>query len=457
MEDTKMNKSAPNRLAIVATLATVTLPFLTGAAAAFSHNNLLKQMEDIGKQLEQNFERQQASADQPPVNQLRVDIAEQECDRLAAQPLDPHKVGVGVKWSALDAPRAIAACQSAVQQFSNSPRLQYQYGRALSKNRQYQDSDKWFRRAANQGYVAAQHALGIQYLEGEGVPKDVAIAVSWYRLAADQGYAAAQHALGRHYSKGEGVPKDAAVAVTWYRLAADQGYAQAKIDLKALERKLTQKSKFLGDAKDEAYFAEKRKAFAEKEKQSAEKRKAEDVAQKKKQIDAAQAGKTRYGIAITGYKDFQFGMSYPTVYDTAKQICQNAYPASNQFIIGEGCYLVAGARRALAAAFDQSAILITVGLQLGGYSEQSWGEFMSALTGRGYKLTHELTDREIGLYNSGSTATVTALFNDGAVALSIVKDNVKLQNDIWLYYHNPEQALKYKAIKISGKAKSSNF
>jgi tetratricopeptide (TPR) repeat protein len=61
---------------------------------------------------------------------------------------------------------------------------------------------------------------------------DFAEAVKYFGKAAEQGYAAAQNNLGYCYYFGEGVAQDYAKAVEWYRKAADQGYEQA---LKALD------------------------------------------------------------------------------------------------------------------------------------------------------------------------------------------------------------------------------
>ena len=57
------------------------------------------------------------------------------------------------------------------------------------------------------------------YANGEGVPQDYAEAVKWYRRAAEQGYAAAQYNLGAVYATARGVPQDYAEAVKWYRRA----------------------------------------------------------------------------------------------------------------------------------------------------------------------------------------------------------------------------------------------
>ena len=65
------------------------------------------------------------------------------------------------------------------------------------------------------------------YDKGHGVPQDYAEAVKWYRRAAEQTYAAAQALLGFKYAKGEGVPQDYIQAHMWSNLAAAQGFKPA--------------------------------------------------------------------------------------------------------------------------------------------------------------------------------------------------------------------------------------
>jgi TPR repeat protein len=55
------------------------------------------------------------------------------------------------------------------------------------------------------------------------VEEDAVHAVSWYRKAAVQGYVDAQFALGCAYKKGEGVQQNSHEAARWLRMAADQG------------------------------------------------------------------------------------------------------------------------------------------------------------------------------------------------------------------------------------------
>ncbi len=93
-----------------------------------------------------------------------------------------------------------------------------------------------FRVLAEQGYVKAQHNLGLMYNNGEGVPQDNAEAVKWYRKAAEQGYSVAQYTLGFLYGRGVGVPQDYIQAHMWFNLAGAQGdnYAYRDIIAKSM-------------------------------------------------------------------------------------------------------------------------------------------------------------------------------------------------------------------------------
>ena len=53
-------------------------------------------------------------------------------------------------------------------------------------------------------------------------------AVSWYRKAAEQGYPAAEYDLGRMLADGRGVPKNEAEAEAWFRRAAEKGIREAQ-------------------------------------------------------------------------------------------------------------------------------------------------------------------------------------------------------------------------------------
>ena len=71
------------------------------------------------------------------------------------------------------------------------------------------------------------------------MPKDAVLAVGWYRRAAEQGNIHAQHSLGLMYDQGEGVPKDAVSAYMWFNLAAAQGHDTARANRDVVEKQMT--------------------------------------------------------------------------------------------------------------------------------------------------------------------------------------------------------------------------
>jgi TPR repeat protein len=85
----------------------------------------------------------------------------------------------------------------------------------------------WYRKAADQGYAAAQNNLGLAYTNGYGAARDYVAALNWFRKAADQGYAAAEYNLGSAYANGRGVSQDYDTAYMWFNLAAEAGYTDA--------------------------------------------------------------------------------------------------------------------------------------------------------------------------------------------------------------------------------------
>lgn len=91
------------------------------------------------------------------------------------------------------------------------------------------EAEKWYRKAANQGYAEGQFNLGNLYENGAGLPQNDNKAVEWYEKAAKQGHAEAQCFLGSYYERGgRGVIKDISQAAKWYRKAAMQGWADAQ-------------------------------------------------------------------------------------------------------------------------------------------------------------------------------------------------------------------------------------
>lgn len=124
----------------------------------------------------------------------------------------------------------------------------------------YATAYRIFRPLAEKGDAGAQYSLGLMYIKGFGVKKDLKMAGKWFRLAAnqgqryaklmlgfvldtqgkhaeaariyrwaaDQGRPAAQYRLGQMYVLGLGVPKDPREAGKLFRRAANQGYPEGQ-------------------------------------------------------------------------------------------------------------------------------------------------------------------------------------------------------------------------------------
>ncbi|GAB0118956.1 tetratricopeptide repeat protein [Acidisoma sp. 7E03] len=98
-------------------------------------------------------------------------------------------------------------------------------------------------RRAAAGEARAQYEYGTLAYTGLGIIQDYAAAADWLRKAADQGYAAAQCELGFLYQTGSFAqgppPPDPKQAVAWYEKAAKQNDACGAFALAALYRRGT--------------------------------------------------------------------------------------------------------------------------------------------------------------------------------------------------------------------------
>ena len=75
-------------------------------------------------------------------------------------------------------------------------------------------------RLARHGDPAAQGMLGLQFANGEGLPKDLRAAIAWYRRAAQQGDVKAQRELGLLLAGHPlGIPQNDVEAYQWLTVA----------------------------------------------------------------------------------------------------------------------------------------------------------------------------------------------------------------------------------------------
>jgi TPR repeat protein len=100
-------------------------------------------------------------------------------------------------------------------------------------------ADRWFRKAADQGYVDALLHLGaLAYVScsyGVACPD----AVRWLGAGAEQGNAGCQRLLGRMYERGYGLPQDYVLAHMWLNLSAANGNETSKRERDSVAKTLT--------------------------------------------------------------------------------------------------------------------------------------------------------------------------------------------------------------------------
>ena len=98
----------------------------------------------------------------------------------------------------------------------------------------------WTTRAAANGDARAMHNLGLDYYEGSGGPKNLAIAAQWFQRAAELGLRDSQYNLARFMEAGIGVSQDLPGAYRWYLIAARAGDTEAQARAETLKAKLPQ-------------------------------------------------------------------------------------------------------------------------------------------------------------------------------------------------------------------------
>jgi TPR repeat protein len=127
----------------------------------------------------------------------------EDCDRLAAHPSDPDKVGKGVLQKDVDKPAAIKVCGEAVKMEPNNPRLNYQFGRVNFYNGDAKTAIPYLRKAADLGHEQAQFVLGLIERNGSGVdPADPCKTQKLWSKAADAGLYSALVSYPRDVMKG---------------------------------------------------------------------------------------------------------------------------------------------------------------------------------------------------------------------------------------------------------------
>ena len=92
---------------------------------------------------------------------------------------------------------------------------------------------------AAEGHADAQYGLYQIYSSGLLVDPEQGVAISWLKLAARQGHAAAQFYLGLSYLRGEGVEKDLEAAWIWFSRAEGKQFPTSTRARDSVEKRLS--------------------------------------------------------------------------------------------------------------------------------------------------------------------------------------------------------------------------
>ncbi|MGH6878960.1 MAG: TetR family transcriptional regulator, partial [Rhizomicrobium sp.] len=110
--------------------------------------------------------------------------------------------------------------------------LEYLEGTGVPKNDAM--AFEWFSRAAAKKQPLAQYQLGLMYEGGRGVPADAGQAFHWFESAALKGSRRAMHSLATDYAEGWGTTKNPAEAARWFGRAAQLGSVNDQFNLGVL-------------------------------------------------------------------------------------------------------------------------------------------------------------------------------------------------------------------------------
>jgi TPR repeat protein len=136
-------------------------------------------------------------------------------------------------FDAIEAARALPACEAALAFAPNDQHLLVKLGRALQAGKQFARARTAYEQAAEQGNTAAMHNLGTLF-GGFGEKLDLAEATRWYERAAAAGNSDSMVNLGYLLAQGIGGKRDEARALHWFRKAAEAGNSYGMFDAAAM-------------------------------------------------------------------------------------------------------------------------------------------------------------------------------------------------------------------------------
>jgi hypothetical protein len=152
---------------------------------------------------------------------------------VAAPVPPPPSVNRGVElWRAGDYAAAVAMWQPFADAGDADAMFNigqaYKLGRSVPKDSLI--ARDWYRKAAAKGHLPAEANLGILLFQAGEKPE----AIKWLKLAADQNEMRAQYVLGVAAWNGDGVPKNLALAYAYLSRSSAQGLPDAQSALNSL-------------------------------------------------------------------------------------------------------------------------------------------------------------------------------------------------------------------------------
>lgn len=158
---------------------------------------------------------------------INVAVSVNECDTLAAEPLDVQAVADGKLPNDIDVPKALTACKAAVSEHPDVARFKYQYARALYAEGDFKEALAELNAASGQGHVRASYLLGRLYQFGAAVERDPKRSIPLYETGAKRGDPYSQYALGRALVIGLGSKPDVERGMALVTQAAESGHTYA--------------------------------------------------------------------------------------------------------------------------------------------------------------------------------------------------------------------------------------
>ena len=119
---------------------------------------------------------------------------------------------------------------SAGAQVSPPEKSNYEIGVQAFKDGDYRAAFDAWSLGAYEENPEAQYNLGVLYLEGRGVERDLEQARNWFLKAANKNQIEAQYNLGHMALSGLGMEKDTNEALRWWQKASTGGYPQAQFN-----------------------------------------------------------------------------------------------------------------------------------------------------------------------------------------------------------------------------------